>query len=50
MPVAGAKLRQLAALVASRHLFAPDPDRELQIDEDIEDIRGLLAAHPRVDG
>jgi len=27
------KLRQLAALMASRHLFAPDPDRETQICE-----------------
>lgn len=28
-----AKLGQLAALMASRHLFAPDPDRQTQIDE-----------------
>jgi hypothetical protein len=27
------KLRQLAALMASRHLFAPEPDREAQISE-----------------
>ena len=27
------KLRQLAALMASRHLFAPDPHREAQIHE-----------------
>lgn len=27
------KLRQLAALMASRHLFAPEPDREMQISE-----------------
>lgn len=25
------KLRQLAALMASRHLFGPEPDRERQI-------------------
>lgn len=28
-----AKLRQLAALMASRHLFGPDSDRERQISE-----------------
>lgn len=27
------KLRQLAALMASRHLFGPEPDREMQICE-----------------
>jgi hypothetical protein len=27
------KLRQLAALMASRHLFAPDPNRETQVHE-----------------
>jgi hypothetical protein len=26
------KLRQLAALMASRHLFGPEPDRETQVD------------------
>ncbi len=28
-----AKLRQLAALMASRHLFGPEPDREKEIAE-----------------
>jgi len=28
-----AKLRQLAALMASRHLFGPEPDRESQISD-----------------
>jgi hypothetical protein len=27
------KLRQLAALMASRHLFGPEPDRERQVAE-----------------
>jgi hypothetical protein len=27
------KLQQLAALMASRHLFGPDPDREVQVRE-----------------
>jgi hypothetical protein len=27
------KLRQLAALMASRHLFGPEPDREAQVHE-----------------
>jgi hypothetical protein len=27
------KLRQLAALMASRHLFGPEPDREAQVQE-----------------
>jgi len=27
------RFRQLAALVASRHLFGPEPDREAQVQE-----------------
>jgi len=27
------KFQQLAALMASRHLFGPEPDREAQVDE-----------------
>lgn len=34
-----AKLRQLAALMASRHLFGPEPDREIRISE----VRGRWA-------
>lgn len=46
------KLRQLAALMASRHLFGPEPDREAQIDEvraRWARLRQALAAHPQVD-
>jgi hypothetical protein len=35
------KLRQLTALMASRHLFAPEPEREAQV-RDVRDIWARL--------
>jgi hypothetical protein len=45
------KLRQLAALMASRDIFDPEPDtgHESGGAPAEENIRGLLAAHPEAD-